>query len=129
MVEIPNAAIRSFYQRFDASNERFRARLKRPLTYAEKILFAHLDDPEGQELERGKSSALFRVDRVAMLARILSCLKPGGVFLVIDHEAGERRGASEAKRLHRVEGAQVVREVTEAGFVLDASSDLLRNAG
>ncbi|MHC5050321.1 MAG: aconitase family protein, partial [Planctomycetota bacterium] len=66
MVEIPNAAIRSFYQRFDASNERFRARLKRPLTYAEKILFAHLDDPEGQELERGKSSALFRVDRVAM---------------------------------------------------------------
>jgi predicted methyltransferase len=67
------------------------------------------------------------VDRVAMLARILSCLKPGGVFLVIDHEAGERRGASEAKRLHRVEGAQVVREVTEAGFVLDAKSDLLRN--
>jgi predicted methyltransferase len=53
------------------------------------------------------------VDRVAMLARILSCLKPGG--------------ASEAKRLHRVEGAQVVREVTEAGFVLDAKSDLLRN--
>jgi predicted methyltransferase len=67
------------------------------------------------------------VDRVAMLARILSRLKPGGVFLVVDHEAGEGRGASAAQRLHRVESAQVLREVREAGFVLDASSDLLRN--
>jgi aconitate hydratase len=66
MVEIPTAVIRSLYERFDASNETFRARLKRPLTYAEKVLFLHLDDPAGQELERGKSFGLFRVDRVAM---------------------------------------------------------------
>jgi len=66
MVEIGNSAIRALFERFGASNETFRARLKRPLTYAEKILFLHLDDPAGQELERGKSSGLFRVDRVAM---------------------------------------------------------------
>ncbi|MHC4493475.1 MAG: aconitate hydratase [Planctomycetota bacterium] len=66
MVEIPTAAIRSLYERFDASNGRFRRRLKRPLTYAEKILFLHLDDPDVQALERGRSSGLFRVDRVAM---------------------------------------------------------------
>jgi len=66
MVDIPTSAIRSLYERLEASSEAFRARLKRPLTYAEKILFLHLDDPEAQALERGKSFGLFRIDRVAM---------------------------------------------------------------
>jgi aconitate hydratase len=43
-----------------------RKRLGRPLTLAEKILFNHLADPEGQDLERGRSYAEFCVDRVAM---------------------------------------------------------------
>jgi aconitate hydratase len=43
-----------------------RSRLNRPLTLAEKVLFGHLDDPNGQELERGKSFLLLRPDRVAM---------------------------------------------------------------
>lgn len=43
-----------------------RKRLGRPLTLAEKILFGHLDDPQNQELERGKSFLLLRPDRVAM---------------------------------------------------------------
>ena len=43
-----------------------RRRLNRPLTLAEKILLGHLDDPENQELERGKSFLLLRPDRVAM---------------------------------------------------------------
>jgi aconitate hydratase len=43
-----------------------RTRLARPLTLAEKILFGHLDDPQGQELLRGKSFLLLRPDRVAM---------------------------------------------------------------
>ncbi len=43
-----------------------RDRLGRPLTLAEKILFNHLEDPRGQPLERGRSYAEFRVDRVAM---------------------------------------------------------------
>ncbi|HEY8092761.1 MAG TPA: aconitase family protein, partial [Acidimicrobiales bacterium] len=41
-------------------------RLGRPLTLAEKILANHLVDPEGQELERGRSYVDFRPDRVAM---------------------------------------------------------------
>jgi len=32
-----------------------RRRLQRPLTLADKILLGHLDDPEHQELEPGKS--------------------------------------------------------------------------
>lgn len=43
-----------------------RRRLNRPLTLAEKILFSHLDDPEGQELDAGKSYLRLRVDRVIM---------------------------------------------------------------
>jgi aconitate hydratase len=33
---------------------------------AEKVLYGHLDDPQGQELERGKSFLQLRPDRVAM---------------------------------------------------------------
>ena len=43
-----------------------RRRLGRPLTLAEKILINHLGDPEGQELERGRSYADLQPDRVAM---------------------------------------------------------------
>jgi aconitate hydratase len=43
-----------------------RRRLGRPLTLTEKILVNHLVDPEGQELERGRSYADFTPDRVAM---------------------------------------------------------------
>jgi len=42
-----------------------RGRLNRPLTFAEKILYSHLDDPHGQEIERGSSYLKLRPDRVA----------------------------------------------------------------
>ena len=42
-----------------------RSRLNRPLTYAEKVLYSHLDDPHNQEIERGKSYLKLRPDRVA----------------------------------------------------------------
>ena len=42
-----------------------RSRLNRPLTFAEKVLYSHLDDPHGQEIERGKSYLKLRPDRVA----------------------------------------------------------------
>lgn len=43
-----------------------RKRLNRPLTFAEKVLYGHLDDPQNQEMERGKSFLQLRPDRVAM---------------------------------------------------------------
>ncbi|KAL9603659.1 MAG: hypothetical protein Q9219_000978 [cf. Caloplaca sp. 3 TL-2023] len=42
-----------------------RSRLNRPLTYAEKVLYSHLDDPHGQDIQRGKSYLKLRPDRVA----------------------------------------------------------------
>ncbi|KIX00953.1 aconitate hydratase, mitochondrial [Rhinocladiella mackenziei CBS 650.93] len=42
-----------------------RSRLNRPLTYSEKVLYSHLDDPHGQDIERGVSYLKLRPDRVA----------------------------------------------------------------
>ena len=42
-----------------------RKRLNRPLTYGEKILYSHLDDPHNQDIERGTSYLKLRPDRVA----------------------------------------------------------------
>ncbi|HAI08753.1 MAG TPA: aconitate hydratase [Dehalococcoidia bacterium] len=43
-----------------------RPRLGRPLGLADKLVLSHLDDPENQELEAGKSYLLARPDRVIL---------------------------------------------------------------
>ena len=43
-----------------------RRRLDRPLTLADKVLLGHLDDPEHQEMEPGKSYLFLRPDRVVL---------------------------------------------------------------
>jgi aconitate hydratase len=43
-----------------------RKNLGRPMGLADKILLAHLDDPETTELERGKTYVLLRPDRVVL---------------------------------------------------------------
>merc|ERR1712137_448339 len=53
------------YQKMNENLQIVRGRLNRPLTFAEKILYSHLDDPHGQEIERGSSYLKLRPDRVA----------------------------------------------------------------
>ncbi|KAL9607031.1 MAG: hypothetical protein Q9167_008015 [Letrouitia subvulpina] len=53
------------YKKMSENLSVVRSRLNRPLTYAEKILYSHLDDPQGQDIERGKSYLKLRPDRVA----------------------------------------------------------------
>ncbi|MBI2915568.1 MAG: aconitate hydratase, partial [Elusimicrobia bacterium] len=43
-----------------------RNRLKRPLTYAEKVLYGHIADPKNQELNPGKGTLRLYPDRIAM---------------------------------------------------------------
>jgi predicted methyltransferase len=61
---------------------------------------------------------------VAWLKGIYGALKPGGVFGFIDHVgiAGQDNTA-----LHRIEKARVRRLLEQAGFVVEAESDLLMN--
>lgn len=56
-------------------------------------------------------------------------LKPGGIFLVGDHEAAAGAGTSVTSTLHRIESAAVIKEVEAAGFKLEARSDLLKHTG
>lgn len=67
----------------------------------------------------------FPVDTAAKAnAEIFKSLKPGGVFLVIDHAA--LAGATTAPdALHRIDIAQVKSEVEAAGFKLEAESPIL----
>ncbi len=52
-------------------------------------------------------------------------LKPGGVYVIVDHAAAAGTGTSDAQSLHRIDPAVVREEVEAAGFVLDAESSLL----
>ena len=58
---------------------------------------------------------------------VYAALKPGGVFIVLDHAAAAGSGLSDTDTLHRIDPAAVKAEVTAAGFVLDAESRLLAN--
>ena len=65
-------------------------------------------------------------DRNAMNKAIFDALKPGGLYLVIDHNA--RDGADKmkaAKQLHRMIPGVVKPEVLDAGFELAAESNVL----
>ncbi|KAL7784119.1 putative aconitate hydratase [Trichoderma ceciliae] len=53
------------YKKMSENLSIVRSRLNRPLTFAEKILYSHLDDPHNQDIERGKSYLKLRPDRVA----------------------------------------------------------------
>ncbi|MCL6097464.1 MAG: aconitate hydratase [Bacteroidetes bacterium] len=58
--------IQKVYAGFKNKVDDARKVVGRPLTYAEKILYAHLWDSATKELQRGKSFADFAPDRVAM---------------------------------------------------------------
>jgi predicted methyltransferase len=60
-------------------------------------------------------------------AAIFRALKPGGIFMVIDHVAAEGSGATAPTTLHRIDPEMVKTQVLAAGFQLEAQSDILHN--
>jgi predicted methyltransferase len=66
-----------------------------------------------------------------ILSDLHQALKPGGWFGVVDHSAPAGTGARDAldrdKGPHRIDEAYVKKLFAEAGFVLEASNDVLRN--
>ncbi len=67
------------------------------------------------------------VDREHFGRLVLSLLKPGGAFVVVDHIAQAGAGMDVGQSLHRVEPALVQRELGAAGFVLEAESFVLQD--
>jgi aconitate hydratase len=62
----PSELVRAAYAKYPAALDAGRRRLGRGLTFAEKVLFAHADDPELVGIDRGVDYADYRPDRVAM---------------------------------------------------------------
>jgi predicted methyltransferase len=70
-----------------------------------------------------------QVDTVVFNQAVFASLKPGGTYFVLDHEAPVGTDLPTIARLHRIEKAQVIREVTAAGFELVAEGNFLRRPG
>ena len=60
---------------------------------------------------------------------VFEALKPGGVYVILDHAAEPGSGARDTSTLHRIDVETVKREVLTAGFVFAGSSELLRQPG
>jgi len=58
-------------------------------------------------------------------AAVFDALRPGGLYVIVDHHAAAGSDLAAADTLHRIDIEAVKREVTAAGFVLEAESDLL----
>jgi aconitate hydratase len=65
-IETTPALVQRVYTTLAANLEVARRRLGRPLSWAEKVFLGHLADPEGEELDPGRSYVGLRPDRVAM---------------------------------------------------------------
>lgn len=67
------------------------------------------------------------VDMAAFNRAVFDALKPGGIYLVLDHTAAPGSPADVTDTLHRIEPSVVRREVEAAGFVFDGASPALEN--
>jgi predicted methyltransferase len=70
---------------------------------------------------------VFAFDVPAMNRAMYAALKPGGVLVIIDHAAVSGSPINVTDTLHRIDQAQVVRDMAAAGFVLEAESQVLRH--
>lgn len=68
------------------------------------------------------------VNMLAFNKHVFDSLKPGGLYFIEDHAAANGTGDRHSPKLHRIDKALVIREVTAAGFKLVGESDILRNA-
>lgn len=57
---------------------------------------------------------------------LFAALKPGGVFLVVDHSAADGSGFRDSDTLHRADKAAVRAEIEKAGFKFEREADLYR---
>ncbi len=69
----------------------------------------------------------FPVDVVAFNKSLLNSLKPGGLYVVLDHSAEAGSGLRDTNTLHRIDPNVVKQEATAAGFQFVAGSDILAN--
>jgi len=67
------------------------------------------------------------VDAVAFDRLVYKSLKPGGVYVILDHVAPAGSGLAATNTTHRIDPATVKAEAIAAGFVFDGESKVLAN--
>jgi predicted methyltransferase len=67
------------------------------------------------------------IDVPTFLAELYNGIKPGGVLGIVDHRAIPGAPAETGNSLHRIDPAIVIADLQDAGFVLEAESDILVN--
>lgn len=58
---------------------------------------------------------------------VFAALKPGGVYVILDHAAVAGSGIAATDTVHRIDPARVKADVLAAGFKLEAESPILAN--
>jgi len=86
----------------------------RPLDAVTMVLFYH-------------DTVWLEVNRAAMNKAVFAALRPGGVFVIVDHSARPGDGIDVASTFHRIEENVVKSAVQAAEFMLDGQADFLRN--
>ncbi|MBV9991726.1 MAG: class I SAM-dependent methyltransferase [Alphaproteobacteria bacterium] len=66
-------------------------------------------------------------DLAVINKKVYDALKPGGLYIVLDHAAEKGSGLRDTETLHRIDEATVKNEVLAAGFKLASESRVLRN--
>lgn len=98
------------------------------------------DDPVASALPSGLDAVFIRqnyhdlydkfmgpADVPAFNKAVFAALKPGGIYVVLDHVAVAGSGIGATDTLHRIDPARVRADVLAAGFKLDAESSILAN--
>ena len=67
------------------------------------------------------------VDIAAFNKAVYLALKPGGMYVILDHSAAPGASSDVTETLHRIESSTVRREVEAAGFKFDSESSILAN--
>ena len=119
--------VASVYQRMEQTLAAVRRRVTGPMTLADKLLLAHLEDPGGQELAPGESYLMLRPDRVGLQ-------DVTGQMAILQYMQAGRKGVAVPTTVHcdhliqaRVEGksdmADALQENSEVfDFLRSASS-------
>jgi predicted methyltransferase len=111
-------------------------RLKKPAMKNVVRVDRDFDDPlpaEARNLDAVVNVLLYhdtvwmKTDRARMNRAIYTALKPGGVYVIVDHSGRAGTGTTETESLHRIEEGAVRQEIEAAGFRLVATADFLRN--